>query len=248
MASMVNQNAIGVDSGVNGAIAILTPSNNLRIFDNPFIKSPRQPSIPDAAAMQKILSEFAPCGGLAILEEVHLQPVDASKLRRSEVLIRSSEAFRVLLIANGFRVVELAPVTKEMGYKPRLLRRLFLILYILLEHLNRRTSYRAGKVGRTPKSFFMGLGVSCLPIFTTRNTFKTVHNLRDREFWRVFHNHMNVICFPVKFKYLEVHFPGYLSKRFFNQFQVFASQHGLTILGYADQMSKQRCNAMSFMS
>lgn len=104
-------------------------------------------------------------------------------------------------------------VTKGMGYKPRLLRRLFLILYILFQHLNRRTSYGTGKVGRTPKSFFVWFRVSCLPISTARDSFECVHNLRNGKLWRILHNHMNVIGCPKGKGSRSLEFAGLLNGR-----------------------------------
>ena len=120
--------------------------------------------------------------------QIEGNPLDEVAVRRaiarSDRTVRDAEQevrnyWRALDRVEEFAEAQ-TPITKEMGLKPRLSRRLFLILNIALEDFQWRTSDRSRKITRTPQSFFsIGFGETSLSILSAGNTFERIHYGRN---------------------------------------------------------------------
>lgn len=102
-------NALGFDCGTTaGAIVCITPSNEIRYWDMPAIKAKGESSRTDYCRLAAILQEIG--SGVAVVESVHIDQRDLTKLTSAETLVRNHEAVITLLTVCGFGIIELAPV------------------------------------------------------------------------------------------------------------------------------------------
>lgn len=71
---------------------------------------------------------------------------------------------------------------------------------------------------------------------SARHAFETIHNGRDRPFWRVGDQEVNVIAFPIELQQLAFKVPEHRAKALFQGVEMYALKDFSSPLGHEDEM------------
>jgi len=106
----MSQTFIGIDCGISGAIAIITPDRAIQLHDCPIAPKTGKFNRHDSLRMHELLLPCAGTNAIAIVESVHFDWRDEAKKGSAEVLVRSHEAWLTLLQILGIPCQNLYPV------------------------------------------------------------------------------------------------------------------------------------------